>query len=419
MSSSNQMSGTGHLNQIQNNDLAGDTCREAVRASPAATIREDSKTSGESEREQSNVGALIAKSKKVASSLFTLLHAKVRSVFSYFMVPFSTILIINFVSCQQNCRLGVNRCSHPGCPDAKLIHLHLKTCTAAAGSECPSGRKGCVDSRKLLAHSRRCRDIRARQTAGQLRAQQHVCLVCSLVARYAKGGCDLDRSVSPRSRSGSKHPAPSASLNVGGNIRMQTQPKLCAAIRRRSTTPPRGNDSYAVDSSVTDLLGGDMESTPKKMPPPPPRFPFSGGSSIVQNQTQSGSRDGSSLQSATFYAMEATSGNEDVDPATGEEVLGKSLDTAGDFMRPRSESLDIGHSHTTYGRVDIRVTTAIDEYSRPQPELSSFGEVDTKPKHAGRPRSMSCSVPSSSSPRCDTIFEESIDGELKHILDRK
>jgi hypothetical protein len=154
-----------------------------------------------------------------------------------------------------------------------------------------------------------------------------------------------------------------------------------------------------------------MKSIPKKMPPPPPRFPFSGGSSIVQNHAQSGSREGSSLQDAMFYATEATEatvGSDDVDPATGEEVLGKSLDTVGYFMRPRSESLDIRHSHTAYGGVDIRDRRTIDEFSSSsQPELGNFGEVDTKPKHAGRRRSLSCSVPSSSQLKgCDTIFEE-------------
>jgi hypothetical protein len=31
-----------------------------------------------------------------------------------------------FYSFTKNCKLGPNRCSHPGCPEAKLMHLHLK-----------------------------------------------------------------------------------------------------------------------------------------------------------------------------------------------------------------------------------------------------------------------------------------------------
>jgi len=120
-----------------------------------------------------NVSALVTKSKKAATSLFTLLHAK-------------------------NCKLGVHRCSHPGCAEAKLIYLHLKTCTSFSSLEpCPSNHKGCADSRKLLSHYRRCRDIRSRQVANRSNEPQHICLVCSLVARHAKGTPDRSRSTSP------------------------------------------------------------------------------------------------------------------------------------------------------------------------------------------------------------------------------
>jgi hypothetical protein len=76
--------------------MAGDSHEESVRTSSAVVNREESIVSGENEKEQNNVGALITKSKKVASSLFTLLHAKVRSVFSFFLKLFSSILIFVF-----------------------------------------------------------------------------------------------------------------------------------------------------------------------------------------------------------------------------------------------------------------------------------------------------------------------------------
>lgn len=67
--------------------------------------------------------------------------------------------------------------------------LHLKTCPAVNGSECPVHFNGCHQARKLLAHHKRCRELRAKQ-AGMRRGpqpqQQHVCLVCSLVARHAR-----------------------------------------------------------------------------------------------------------------------------------------------------------------------------------------------------------------------------------------
>ena len=102
---------------------------------------------------------------------------------------------------KQNCRLGVDRCSHPGCSEAKLMYLHHKTCSAQLVGPCPTQHKGCQDARKLLAHYRRCRDIRARQSqnpSGKNR-QQHVCLVCSLVARHAKFTLD---KCSPASKNG-------------------------------------------------------------------------------------------------------------------------------------------------------------------------------------------------------------------------
>ena len=86
-------------------------------------------------REQQRIGGnndvstLVAKSKKAAASLFTLLHAKVR-IFRRISAPFesaTTVLIFYLLSFLfQNCRLGVNRCPHPGCSEAKLIFLHLK-----------------------------------------------------------------------------------------------------------------------------------------------------------------------------------------------------------------------------------------------------------------------------------------------------
>mmetsp|Transcript_1040 Transcript_1040/g.2038 ORF Transcript_1040/g.2038 Transcript_1040/m.2038 type:complete len:157 (+) Transcript_1040:317-787(+) len=59
-----------------------------------------------------NVESVINKAKKAATYLYTLLHAK-------------------------NCRLSVERCSHQGCADAKLMYLHLKV-SHARSSCCPT-----------------------------------------------------------------------------------------------------------------------------------------------------------------------------------------------------------------------------------------------------------------------------------------
>jgi TAZ zinc finger len=105
----------------------------------------------------------------------------------------------------QNCVLG-QKCPHTGCQEAKLLHLHLKTCHAVGDAVCPMGYHGCDQSRKLLAHHRRCRQLRlaakarsptssgggggatalSSSVATGSAAATHHCLVCSLVARQAR-----------------------------------------------------------------------------------------------------------------------------------------------------------------------------------------------------------------------------------------
>lgn len=70
-------------------------------------------------------------------------------------------------------------CRFKGCAEAKLILLHVKTCAASSSEECPGRIKGCNQTRKLLAHYKRCREVRSR-------LPQHVCLVCSIMARKAR-----------------------------------------------------------------------------------------------------------------------------------------------------------------------------------------------------------------------------------------
>jgi hypothetical protein len=105
----------------------------------------------------------------------------------------------------QNCVLG-QKCPHAGCQEAKLLHLHLKTCHAVGDAVCPMCYHGCDQSRKLLAHYRRCRQLRlaakarsptggggaamdassSASTGSGNAAAAHHCLVCSLVARQAR-----------------------------------------------------------------------------------------------------------------------------------------------------------------------------------------------------------------------------------------
>lgn len=176
-----------------------------------------------------NVSALVTKSKKAASTLFTLLHAKVGPSLTLLLrkLLWSTMLDTKtycplFSFRAQNCKLGVHRCTHPGCAEAKLIYLHLKTCPSSTSLEpCPANRTGCADSRKLINHYRRCRDIRARQIANRTREPQHVCLVCSLVARHAKGSLDRSRSISPNCGRASIMPPPPTKFSFSNRLTKQ------------------------------------------------------------------------------------------------------------------------------------------------------------------------------------------------------
>jgi hypothetical protein len=326
---------------------------------------------------------------------------------------------------QQKCRLGVNRCPHPGCPEAKLIYLHLKTCTSGSGEPCPKQHKGCADARKLLAHYRRCREIRARQATNRSKTQQHVCLVCSLVARHVKGSLDSNRSTSPKSRT-SRHLIPTLNLSSDGNATGRS-PQPSMLVRPRSTSPMRGDRSSVVSSlpfswegnrsTVDSSLpfrweGAGASTTPKKMPmpPPPPRFPFSKQQPCEKASAPEGVTGNDTIHSAVYRALHAASSDHVSNPAE-ESELGKSLDISGGFLRPRAESLDILPSLAWRG------TRAVHDDEPMSPEMDRL-EFQA-PRKQGRRRSASCSVPSSQSSigASDTIIEEPVGEELQRILE--
>jgi hypothetical protein len=140
--------------------------------------------------------------------------------------------------------------------------LHLKTCTSALapcaeGAGCPTGYNGCEQSRKLLAHYRRCRSIRARQAgqlAGRRESSGHHCLVCSLVARQAR--TILDRpSISPKNKANSRRAAPSRSvissfmINSNEND-IPSNNMAPPPPRRRLLSPVKVADASAASSSL-------------------------------------------------------------------------------------------------------------------------------------------------------------------------
>jgi len=301
---------------------------------------------------KSNISELVGKSKKAAFSLWTLLHAK-------------------------NCRLGVDRCSHPGCSEAKLMYLHHKTCPARLLEPCPTQHKGCQDARKLLAHYRRCRDIRARQSQNPTatnKPQQHVCLVCSLVARHAK--FTLDRNASNATKGvgvgTTSHYIPSLNLSYDS----------CDGNRNRSM-------SFATHSS------SNQDSTQQQ-----PRFAFS----RRQNNSGDGGSGFQALQAAVSSALNSSDElSTNASPGTKKSVERQSFGMNRSH-RPRAESLDVRRTHLTpppYQQQQQRnqneksmsylYLAAVDNFSDDHVE-----EEIPENNHStnARRRSLSCTVPS-------------------------
>jgi hypothetical protein len=273
----------------------------------------------------------------------------------------------------------------------------MKTCSAGPGASCPTHHKGCDDARKLIAHYRRCREIRARQTGQPAKVQQHVCLVCTLVARQAKGVLDRTRSISPR-KPNSKHVISAAT------------PQL---MRPRSTSPNRSSGKQPVPLS-------EPSTAPMQMPPPPPRLPqLSNGMGAPKTYVSPATQ--SQIQSMD-YSISSTSS-----PAYDSSMLGKSLDTAGGFFRRRAESLDIRRSSTTMPEHDMLP----EQHGEPpeydptlERELKSGEDIEDSSQFTHRRRrSASCHVLSTTSAGspggCDTILEEpiGIGEELQQIFE--
>mmetsp|Transcript_55137 Transcript_55137/g.133964 ORF Transcript_55137/g.133964 Transcript_55137/m.133964 type:complete len:424 (-) Transcript_55137:356-1627(-) len=243
----------------------------------------DGQQQPQQQQQKTDIGALVAKSKRAASSLWTLLHAK-------------------------NCRLGVNRCGHSGCAEAKLIYLHLKTCSAGPLDPCPSNHKGCQDARKLLAHYRRCRDIRTRQAQSPSKSQQqHVCLVCSLVARHAK--FSLERGTGAGSNRGNGSSSKNNNCLTKSHYNIPSLNLTCESISEHETP-----DQFSLNQSFEENKG--YLSSQQRYEQSRPRFAFS--------------RTNRSPPSTGFSALLAASSSTGIDG-----------DRSAPHQRPRSGSMPV------------------------------------------------------------------------------
>lgn len=160
---------------------------------------------------------------------------------------------------RQNCRLTEDKCPHRGCADTKRLLIHVKTCPAGPGVPCPTRCKGCNETRKLLAHYRRCKDMRAKKRRSGSQSQQpdQSCLVCSLMARYAKGMLDRTNKRSSSPKNTTTAVAMSLSSSFDGRFKLDRGSAKCDKIQAR------------VKSSLSPIKNRTPSMT--LMPPPPPR----------------------------------------------------------------------------------------------------------------------------------------------------
>ena len=283
-------------------------------------------------------------------------------------------------------------CGHVGCPEAKLMYLHLKTCSAVLLEPCPSQHPGCQDARKLLAHYRRCRDIRARQAQNpSTRSQQHVCLVCSLVARHAK--FTLDRTTPGCRQANSKNGNASSSHFI---------PSL---ILKEGSFDEKSNDPTPSSTRLSQSLDenrGFLSSRPRSASASVSRFAFSRSANGSGNV-----RGFQALQAAVSCAIGS---NPSSTSPTALDTIGEDeLQSKG---RPRSESLDARSIELSAEEKEPEAAKNLSFLYLAAVE--SLEEEPTSGSKHPRRRSQSCSVPSASYP--DSMLRKPVGEELQQIL---
>ncbi|KAL7552996.1 hypothetical protein ACHAWF_016240 [Thalassiosira exigua] len=352
-------------------------CKESVASAPPTQERLQPVGDGDSQTRAcpADVGDLVKKAKKAAASLWMILHA-------------------------QNCRLPAGTCPHRGCAECRLLLVHVKTCPAGPGFPCPT--KGCRETRTLLAHYRRCKDLRAKQVGLGRRAgsTDRSCLVCSLVARYARSAAD----------------------------------KTCRGVRNgdaSSVLSSSRDGKFSVERGLPHFAD-PLRRTPSMtlMPPPPPR-------ARPVHQILGSSPSPSQLLYSNAATVAAATDLLALRTERDSSSLSKSLDGTGTVPFPilrcansegiREEELvvpcpvasKVGRQRAeSYDERKSRVKFSPTVSSKYYFDDAEDEQHDSLPlRVTSRPRSASCSnmVCNSSdptlSPGCDTIAEESMEHE--------
>ena len=316
----------------------------------------------------------------------------------------------------QNCRLGVDRCSHPGCSEAKLMYLHHKTCSAVSIEACPTQHKGCQDARKLLAHYRRCRDIRARQSQnlGAKSKKQHVCLICSLVARHAK--FTLDRNASKNKttchyipslnlsydscNNGKRNRSLSTATYFSSNHESPQQPRFAFSRRQSSSGDDGASGLQALQAAVSCAMNSNNNS--------PTHSTSSAERSVGVRQSFEHSTSGVERSVGVRQSFQHST-NDMEQPVGGRQSFRHSTNNVEQpvggrqsLQRPRAESLDVRRvqqQDTPEKNMSYLYLAAVDNFSD---DLAGEIPKNITQQSNARRRSLSCSVPSKSNQQSAT-----------------
>lgn len=263
--------------------------------------------------------------------------------------------------------------------------------------------------------------MRARQAGSSRRAQPHVCLVCSLVARQARNVLDAGTKSTP---------PPTIAHKASSGSR-----KAMASFSLKQPPP----DSTVVVPRL------DSSGSKQDMPPPPPRAP--NGSEPIDIPTKRDAYDDAHMDPCesppSSYQLKrpglaalaaAASPSMEEEQSADPSLLGKSLDSSKiSFLidaslsraaaavprslqsprRTRAESVDVA----AVSRFTQQQEDGVNEYD-PTLETELTREVDSasvdEPKRATRRRSASLGLPAtqpalnSGGRTCDTITEEAV-----------
>lgn len=254
-----------------------------------------------------------------------------------------------------------------------MMHLHLKTCPAAAVSKgpCPTHYHGCDQARKLLAHYRQCKSARltSRHTGGgslaasrrsgsfDLQPAAH-CLICSFVARQARtllvggtgsppggGASSSIGSLASTSWNSRKHPPPSKGSHTVSFV-VDVVADAVSALARDDAPPAKTITSPASAKTGSPPGNGILKLAPPPVqvllppppPPPPPPSPYDQAATGPSGQEQA-NRAGSDDDADEDVVM-STVDNDSTRPQLSETVASTKAVLVPDSKTPTSSPPD-------------------------------------------------------------------------------